>query len=212
MNLNSEFSLEDYSNAMTDSWEYFNNIWKNQQRTPSSDETVGYFWKRLNLPKDLTAMENVRHAFEDSVLFFPPMLIDGVQDSLARLSEKFTLALISDTGFSPGSVLRRLMYENDILSYFSAFSFSDETGVAKPNPKAYNVIFEQTGYPPNESCHIGDIEDTDIYGAKSLGMHAIRFSGDPTAILNKENTILSAADFQSDYWHEIADYLLKYGN
>lgn len=211
-NLRDEISADEYSSAMSDSWAYFNDIWKNQQRTPSSDETIQYFWKRLNLPPDLTAMNNVRKAFEESVLFFPPNLIHSVWEALDRLSEKFTLAVISDTGFSPGNILRRLMYENVVLHYFSAFSFSDETGVAKPHPKAYTAIFQKTGIGPTDACHIGDIEDTDILGAKSAGMHAIRFDGDPTAIFKDSNPKITSADYQSNNWDDIVDYIFKYEN
>ena len=209
LKLNSGLSDDIYQNTMTESWKYFNNIWKNEQRTPSSEETIGFFWKSMELPDDGEAKSLVRKAFEESILYFPPELIDGAAESLEMLSRKYKLAVISDTGFSPGSVLRRLMYENDILRYFSAFSFSDETGVAKPNPLAYNHIFKETGCKAEESCHIGDIEDTDIIGAKNLGMHAIRFTGDPTATLNQHNPVISSADFQSDSWNEIVKYIMK---
>lgn len=201
--LNKNISEEDYQKAMSSSWEYFNTIWKNDHRTPSTTETVSYFWKYLGLEPNKDSMDVLVRAFGDCVLYYPPVLIPEIHDSLYELSKEFKLAVISDTGFSPGSVLKRLMLENDILQYFSEFSFSDETGVAKPHPKAYMKVLDSLNCTPDEALHIGDIEETDILGAKNLGMKAIRFTGDPTATLNGNNPKHTIADYEAKQWSDI---------
>ncbi len=198
---------DEYQSIMEESWEYFNDIWKNQLRTPTAEESVKFFTKRLELPENTDAVKHILKVFAESILYYPPKLIDGVKNALEELSRDYTLAIVSDTGFSPGSILRRLMYENDVLNYFSAFSFSDETKVAKPHSKAFTTILEHFDIKPAQALHVGDIEDTDIKGAKSLGMSAVRFNGDPTAFLNLNNSNETAADFMSDSWNDIVEYI-----
>jgi len=199
----------EYEKTMEESWEHFNAIWKNEQRTPTSEESRSFFWNRLNIPRDDEAASRIEKAFAESILYYPPKLIDGVADALSELSEYCMLAIVSDTGFSPGKVLRRLMHENDVLKYFSSFSFSDETEVAKPHPKAFRTVLDDLKVLPDAAMHIGDIEDTDIKGAKGIGMKAIRFSGDPTAFLNLNNSKTTLADYESKSWNDIVNYIKR---
>ena len=205
--LNKNISDEEFAVALKASWKYFDTIWKSEMRTPMPIDTVEFFWNYLKLPYDDLAIDNIVNAFGDSVIRIPPNVIDGVNDALEILSKKYQLAIISDTGFSPGTTLRVLLNQNGLLHYFNAFSFSDETGVAKPHPKAYHHIFNELNVVPEECIHIGDIEQTDIVGAKGLGMKAIRFSGDPTASLNKANPQISLADKDCYSWREIVEFI-----
>ncbi len=198
---------EQYSRIMEESWEYFNDIWRNELRTPTARESVEFFTEKFNLPKQSEAVKRILKVFAESILFYPPNLIDGVKNALDELSRDYKLAVVSDTGFSPGTVLRRLMYEFDVLHYFEAFSFSDETKVAKPHKKAFTTVLDQLDVKPSEAIHVGDIEDTDIKGAKAAGMMAIRFTGDPTAFLNLNRSKNTIADFMSDSWEEIVKFI-----
>ena len=205
-----EFVLTDelFDKALKESWAYFNNIWMNQQRTPQAEDTIQFFWKYLGLPHNPGAIERITRVFSDSILDFPPKLNDGIIDVLPKLAEKYKLGIVSDTGFTPGSILRILLKDFDIFKYFSAFSFSDETGVSKPHPKAFSTILEQLDCLPQNSVHIGDIEKTDIVGAKKIGMKAILYNGDKTAQFNKDNTPTTLAEFESNNWNEIYNLIL----
>lgn len=194
---------DEFEDAMKASWEYFNNIWVNEHKTPSPKDTVTFFWNYLKLPVDDESINNVVKKFEDSILLSPPVLNDGVKEAIETLSKDFTLAIVSDTGFSPGTVLRKLLEKDGILNYFQSFSFSDETGVSKPHEKAYLYVLDSLNCSPDKSLHIGDIERTDIVGAKNLCMFAIRYSGDKTATIAKENPKITKADAEIDNWTEI---------
>jgi putative hydrolase of the HAD superfamily len=191
---------------MKASWEYFNNIWLNEQRTPALTETAEFFWKRFALPDDDVAIKNIARHFGEAIIHHPPQLMSGVKDALQILSKKYNLGIVSDTGFSPGIVLRELLKQNELYDYFNAFSFSDETGVSKPHPKAFITALDQIKCTTEESLHIGDIEQTDIIGAKKLGMKAIRFMGDPTVALSEE-PIATIADFEANSWGGIVEIL-----
>jgi HAD superfamily hydrolase (TIGR01549 family) len=200
---------DEFIKAMQASWAYFDNIWKFESRTPSPNDTVEFFWNFLKIPYDEEAIKRVSDEFGDCILKYPPNLIDGVPESLEKLSKKFDLAIVSDTGFSLGSSLRKLMQNKGIYDYFKAFSFSDETGVSKPHEKAFKTILNQLNYEPHEAIHIGDIEETDIKGAKKLGMGAIRFSGDKTSRFNIDEKVDTQADAFFYSWEEIVSYIEK---
>ncbi|TAE32133.1 MAG: HAD family hydrolase [Candidatus Kapaibacterium sp.] len=195
--------------AQKEAWEYFNKVWREEQRTPSTRRMVEYFWQRLALSADEQALQEVTLAFEEGIVKHPPSLLPNVKEVLARLSEKYYLALISDTAFSPGRVLKRVMEADGIAEYFSMMSFSDETGVSKPHAHAYEVALSGTRCQAHECVHIGDIERTDIAGAKEYGMFAILFAGDPHARMNDEHKDLpTQADMRAESWSDIAHILL----
>lgn len=198
---------DEFDRAMRASWEHFNDIWIKEQRTPSAGQTTDFFWNYLKLTHDVSAIQNVSTAMMDSVLVFSPLLINGAKKALEILSKKFDLAIISDTGFSPGTILKQLLKRDGIFDYFGAFSFSDESGAAKPNPKAFKTAINHWNYKPSECIHIGDIEFTDVKGAKAIGMKSIRFTGDETKII--ENTPLkdSQADYVAQSWEEVLEII-----
>ncbi len=198
---------QQFTDAMQASWEYFNRIWKNDHITPSPLETVTFFWNFLKLPEDNPSIAHVVECFANSVLEYPPKPMPHLVEALTELKKKYKLAIVSDTGFSPGIVLSELLKRSDLYDYFDAFSFSNETGVSKPHPKAFNTILEQLDCKPENAIHIGDIEATDIVGAKALNMYAIRYTGDITEFVAKENPQNTKADIELDSWSKIPDYI-----
>jgi FMN phosphatase YigB (HAD superfamily) len=64
-----------------------------------------------------------------------------------------------------------------MLDYFSGFAFSDEIGVTKPNEQAFRCALAGMQLPPERVVHIGDLPNTDICGAKAVGMKAILING-----------------------------------
>ncbi len=194
---------DEYQAAVEAAWAMFHEVWNKEHRTPTPKELVEYIWNFLKLPEDLQAVERLVVEFGESILQAPPMIISGVKEALQILKEKYTLAIVSDTGFSPGSVMKILMKKNNIFDYFTAFSFSNETGVSKPNPKAFSSALDILGCSPANAVHIGDIERTDIAGAKALGMKAILYKGDQTAFLNVDNPEITAADASAHSWSVI---------
>ncbi|MCJ7737688.1 MAG: HAD family hydrolase, partial [Anaerolineae bacterium] len=106
-----------------------------------------------------------------------PQPIAGVLDIVPRLAQRYRLGLISDTGLTPGRVLREVMNRDGLLRYFSVETFSDEIGVTKPEPQAFIHTLEALGVPAGAAAHIGDLPETDIVGARGVGMRAILFLG-----------------------------------
>jgi len=208
----------------------FDEEWFGKQRTQSTRELVQGMLDALAIPANPAEVDDLTEAFRESLFHGPPEPAEGVKEALANISIYFRLAIISDTMFSPGSVIRRYLDQLDILQYFDAFAFSDEVGVSKPHRKAFETVLKATNARPEHSWHVGDMMKTDIRGAKSLGMHAILYtafsggtdigsSSDPDsnkrlladsngkAIGSTEN--LPSPDFVSPSWENVADILIS---
>ncbi len=200
---NSGTDRERFEEAYRGLWGFFDHHWLGKQRTPTSDEMVGEILRRTETHLSLKRRVEVVEVFEQGILHHPPALLPGVREGLDYLSSIAGLALISDTAFSPGSVLRQLMERDDIARYFDAFVFSDETGVAKPHPEAFLTALRRIGGRTDDGIHIGDIERTDIVGAKAVGMKAILYrSPDHQHKYAEDETI---ADGVMERWEEVEE-------
>src|SRR5262249_31415493 len=130
-------------------------------------------------------------AFEEGIFERPPVLVDGARDVIGQLAGRYRLAIISDVGFSPGRVLKQILVQNDLFDAFDSLTFSDEAGCSKPHARVFESTASSLECAPQEMAHIGDLEFTDIAGARSAGYRAIRFTG-VTPMDDGETT---AADF-----------------
>ncbi len=115
--------------------------------------------------------------FESVLLEHPPVLINNAFEAVRSAAQRMNVGLISDTGYTPGRALRKILEHHELLDSFNAFSFSNETGLLKPNREAFHKILDELKIRPHEAVHIGDLEETDITGAKQAGMKAIKFIG-----------------------------------
>jgi putative hydrolase of the HAD superfamily len=105
-------------------------------------------------------------------------LVDGVADTLAALSERnIRLGIICDVGFTPSSALIAQLERHGLVKYFAHWSFSDEVGVFKPDPRIFSHALDGLGGPDPARCvHIGDRKRTDVVGARAAGMRAVRIT------------------------------------
>jgi HAD superfamily hydrolase (TIGR01509 family) len=200
------------SAAFAHSYETFERHWHGEQRTMRADESLEVIWRHLGVEVPPDAHARTVALIEDSILEGLPGLLPGCAEALGALSRSTPLALISDTAFSPGRVLRRVLEAHGVDRYFRALVFSDETGVSKPHPLMFARALEATGASAEHAVHIGDIERTDISGAKAMGMRAILFRGDESGRYHAENTPdRTAADAVAHSWHEVMEILDGWG-
>ena len=105
--------------------------------------------------------------------------------------------------YSPGRILKKHLENEGLAEHFSVFVFSDEAGASKPNAKTYQLVLDGTNSLPENSYHIGDMPQTDIKGARAMGMKSVLFT---------EINDYSAEDHGADYvcgsWAEVAALLV----
>ncbi|MBN1310958.1 MAG: HAD-IIA family hydrolase [Anaerolineae bacterium] len=89
-------------------------------------------------------------------------------------------------GLSPGS--------GSIIAAVTAAAGRDPIFMGKPEPTMYQVAMQHFGSDPDNTAMLGDRLNTDILGAKRLGMGAILVL---TGISSRED--LAASDAQPDY-------------
>src|SRR5690606_35682267 len=117
-------------------------------------------------------------SIEGAILFAPPVLVPGAAALLADLDRAgVRLGIISDTWITVGRVMHRILERDCILRHFTAFVFSDETGVTEPHRTAFETALAQLGVAAEQCVHVGDLPETDIIGAKAVGMRAVLVTG-----------------------------------
>ena len=96
---------------------------------------------------------------------------NDVREWLARWSEKYTLAVLSDAMPSILDFLERY----GIRKYFSAAVISTHVGAVKPDPKMFDAALSQLGAAPSE-CLFADDSPNNVRAAVRAGLHGVQFS------------------------------------
>ena len=120
-------------------------------------------------------------------------------DTVRRLSPHYRLGIISDSGLSSGRTLREFLRRDNLLDYFACATFSDELGVSKPDPRTFLSTLACLDASPVEAVHLGDLTRSDVAGAKSVGMRAVRLAvdyDDPDRSVAPDAVVYSYAEFE----------------
>jgi putative hydrolase of the HAD superfamily len=166
--------LEAAVKVARDTW---NRAWVEDYRTMMADEWLAIVLQYLGISLQPDHLLDMQTRLENSVLSDMPILVQEVHTVLAGLSQRYRLGIISDTGLTPGRVLRQILETDSLAGYFSHLTFSDEIGYSKPHPQAFLTTLKALGAGPAEAVHIGDLLRTDIAGAKGVGMRGVQYIG-----------------------------------
>jgi putative hydrolase of the HAD superfamily len=139
-------------------------------------------------------MEKLVDAYTLPILSDLPIPFAGAPDVLSTLESRgFRLAVICNTGRTPGKVLRIILDRLGMGKRLSVQTFSDEIGLRKPRREIFEKTLAELGVNPLEALHVGDTLAADVEGAQSIGMRAVHFchphGADPTP--GKGETIFS---------------------
>lgn len=108
-----------------------------------------------------------------------PILLDvNLKENLeAIVSKGKTISLLSNTAFLEGELLRKLLDHYELSELFSFQHYSDETGLSKPNPAAFERVYQEITKKKKlqraDVVHIGDNKRADYDGAISFGFNAL---------------------------------------
>ena len=146
---------------------------------------------------DQDTLARILNRYADSFFHHPPEMADGVPEMLATLKERgHLLALISNTGMTPGRVFRTYLVELDIIRFFDHLTFSDEVLLAKPSPAMFLQTLSNLGATPNQAVHVGDHLRNDISEAHEAGIRTVWLEGfdDSEIVVKPTATIQRIAD------------------
>lgn len=161
---------------LKEAWARHDDAWK-QIETFGPGRMAAYCLEARGISDD-ESIAQLTEDFEEASLKRGVEAVDGAGETLAALQKaNIRLALVCDTGFTPGRVVRRLLDDAGFLPYLEVLCFSDEVGVPKPGNEIFAKALAEMGVRPHEAIHVGDLRRTDIAGARDIGMRAARFRG-----------------------------------
>jgi putative hydrolase of the HAD superfamily len=139
------------------------------------------------VPSDGRVMDALDEAYRLPILRSLPVANAGAAEILGELTQRgLRLALICNTGRTPGSMLRHVLDRLGLAAYLGVLTFSDEVGLRKPHPEIFARTLTALGVEPPEAAHVGDDVTTDIAGARGFGMRAIHLCH-PTGASNRSD-------------------------
>jgi beta-phosphoglucomutase len=97
-------------------------------------------------------------------------LFDDVRPTLEALREMgMPLAVLSNFGTHLCNVLERF----DLLGFFDFVVVSAEVGLAKPDPRIFDLVVDKAGCPAERLLYVGDHMGDDIEGARGAGLDGV---------------------------------------
>lgn len=111
-----------------------------------------------------------------------PIVVDGIVgddmqknrplfDYIAQLKTTYKIGLLSNIG---SNWVRESFLSEEEKKLFDEIALSFELGMAKPDPRIFQVVAERIGCEPSE-CIMVDDGPGNVSAAKSIGMKAIEY-------------------------------------
>ncbi len=97
------------------------------------------------------------------------VLYEDAVPCLKQLSKKYKIGVIANQSLGTAERLQ----QHGILQFIDLVIASAEEGVAKPDPRIFQIALERSGCKPENAVMIGDRIDNDIVPAKGIGMKTI---------------------------------------
>jgi len=167
-----EFATLEIQNAFWSAWQEAYVSQRVYGKDPGPRGQVDHVLRVLGL-NGFPGYEAFYEAYTRALLKQPPEINDGVRETLASLQGRFKLAVICNTGATPGVHLRTIMQNHGLSDAFNLLVFSDEMGFSKPDPAIFNYVLDKLGCININAMHVGDDAITDVIGAKKAGMTAV---------------------------------------
>lgn len=171
-------SKAEVASAYRMSGDFLEMTWSKRRDMPVRDQVLfilASIDSKLTGKLNEADLQSIEKFYSYSILDHPPALLPGAREALKAVRSKgYRMGLISNTGRTPGSVLRVLMGNMGILDYFDATTFSNEIMVRKPSEGAFAFTLEKLKVVPKAAVHVGDDPESDVAGAKRAGMRAVQ--------------------------------------
>ena len=152
---------------------WFEDQWKVSHRTPNVEERVKKICDNLKVDWNTEAISEIVSKFENMEVDIQPDPLEGCFNVLKDLSKDYKLAITSDTIYTPGEGIRKILKNHKMFDYFKCFSFSNEVGSSKPKKEIFSNTLKGLDLDAKEVVHIGDRLYNDIKGGQESGLRTI---------------------------------------
>ncbi len=148
-------------------------VWGEEAVTWTVSRRIGRILSALERALPERELSRLVREIEEMEFRVRPDLVDHIGEALRVLEGRYRLVVVSDTIFSPGWSLRKILEGYGLLGRFTGFVFSDEAGRSKPASEVFEKAAELASCRVGEMVHVGDREFNDVSGAKSAGAWAV---------------------------------------
>ena len=111
----------------------------------------------------------------------PAMMPDARETLQAVRALGLSVGLISNTGATPGFVLRQVLDDMGLWRLLDHAVFSDEAELAKPATALFESALDEMNVSSSEAAFLGDQPRLDVAGARRAGLWSLQI-GDVAAI------------------------------
>ena len=132
---------------------------------------------RPGLASEVTpdALDRIEEIVVWAVRENPPYAAPGALTAMSEARERgIAIGLVSNTGMTPGYVLREILSELGLRQYLEAMTLSNEARLVKPTEAVFTCTLEVLGVEAHEAVFIGDSPELDIEAPQKLGMTAVQ--------------------------------------
>jgi HAD superfamily hydrolase (TIGR01509 family) len=131
------------------------------------EEVYSIFLGNLGVRYDDDMLEYLHENFRNH---YKTNFYTCTESILMELSVKYKVALVSNT---MSDQPKRLLSESGLEKFFDVIYCSRDLGVRKPNPEIFNIVLKELGVHPEETVHVGDRIEADMYGAERSNITGI---------------------------------------
>jgi putative hydrolase of the HAD superfamily len=173
-----ELELSDLLRAYDQSAEWLRSTWSRLDEV-STIEQIRFIVDtasggKADLPDSGEALNELEEAYVAPLFSLMPVpKADTIPTLQAMRARVHKIGLISNTGRTPGHVIRKLLDKLGIGRFLDAAVFSNEIGRRKPDKRIFLTAARELGVEVGSIVHIGDHPEADVWGAKQVGMRAI---------------------------------------
>ena len=167
-------TLEAASTAFDRAWQRHIDLWVEGVAT-GARQVAGWAMHELGALGHGAVFEILVAHFENASHSSSVVSLEGAVETVEQLARaRVPMALVCDTGLTPGRVVREHLGRLGLLSGLRAQIFSDEVGVPKPDGRIFRAALGALGVPGQAAVHVGDLRRTDVAGARGVGMASVR--------------------------------------
>lgn len=171
--------VERIEHAYREMWSRCQELYWSVDRDVSCRRQIEHFLELMDVdPASLgmPLLAELEDAYAMAALDILPDAVDGARETLETLKARgLRIGLVSNTGRTPGSILRRILEALELAPSIDVMLFSNEHGECKPQRSIFEALRRGLGVEYEEMAFVGDNPYVDVYGAQRCGMRGILF-------------------------------------